>query len=42
MQHYTKRERDTLIRNSELTFTVRRLEEVNAQLKRENQELVSK
>ena len=40
-QAYTKRERDMLIRNSELTFRVRRVEEINTNIEQQNKELVS-
>ena len=37
---YSQRERDFVLRNSELSFQVRRLEEINTALRQERQELV--
>ena len=39
-KQYSKRERDMLIRNSELSFHVRRLEEAMMTLEEQNKELV--
>jgi len=39
-RQYTLKERDMVVKNTELTFRVGRLEEQNARLERENRELV--